>query len=162
MIDVLFEQRVVQNTGLAAEAVWHAVNETYNAKGRAEGVPLPLIFLVLPLTFHQRTAAALASKTQPGALYKLLAEDREVTVGLQARMQAMADRTFQALSIGFQTNLLHLDSDRTRQVIPGRKTPPVTHVTEEVKTILNAAKRVGQGFAEMSVVQLAIHLRVRF
>ena len=162
MIDVLFEQRVIQNTGLAAEAVWHAVNETYNAKGRAEGVPLPLIFLVLPLTFHQRTAAALASKTQPGALYKLLAEDREVTVGLQARMQAMADRTFHALSIGFQTNLLHLDSDRMRQVIPGRKTPPVTHVTEEVKIILNAAKRAGQGFAEMSVVQLAIHLRVRF
>jgi len=32
-------------------------------------------------------------------------------------------------------------------------------VTEEVKIILNAAKRVGQGFAEMSVVQLAIHLR---
>ena len=145
MIDVLFEQRVVQNTGLAAEAVWHAVNETYNAKGRAEGVPLPLIFLVLPLTFHQRTAVSLASKTQPGALYKLLAE-----------------RTFQALSIGFQTNLLHMDSDRMRQLIPGRKTAPVTHVTEEVKIILNAAKRVGQGFAEMSVIQLAVHLRVRF
>ena len=162
MIDVLFEQRVVQNTGLAAETIWYAVNETYSAKSRTEGVPLPLIFLVLPLSFHQRTATALASKTQPGALYKLLAEDREVTVGLQARMQAMADRTFQALSIGFQTNLLHLDSDHMRQVIPGRKTPPVTHLTDEVKIILNAAKRLGQGFAEMTVVQLAIHLRVRF
>jgi hypothetical protein len=162
MIDVLFEQRVIQNTGLAAEAIWHAVNETYNARSRAEGTPFPLVFVVLPLTFHQRTAAALASKTQPGALYKLLAEDREVTVGLQARMQAMADRTFQALSIGFQTNLLHLDSDAQRQVIPGRRTPPVAHVTDEVKTILSAARRVGQGFAEMSVVQLAVHLRVRF
>jgi hypothetical protein len=84
----------------------------------------------------------------PAGLYKLLAEDREVTVGLQARMKAMADRTFHALSIGFQTNLLHLDSDLMRQVIPGRKTPPVTHVTEEVKIILNAAKRVGQAFPD--------------
>jgi hypothetical protein len=162
MIDILFEQRVIQNTGLAAEVIWYASNETFNAKGRAEGVPLPLVFLVLPISFHQRTANALAFKTQPGALYKLLAEDREITVGLQARMQALADRTLQALSIGFQTNLFHLDSDPMRQVIPGRKTPPVTHVTEEVKIILNAAKRVGQAFAEMSVVQLAIHLRVRF
>lgn len=162
MIDVLFEQRVIQNTGLGAEAIWYAANETYSAKSRAEGVPLPLIFLVLPLSFHQRTAVALASKTQPGALYKLLAEDREVTVGLQARMQAMAERTFQALSIGFQTNLFNLDDDPMRQLIPGRKTPPVTHVTEEVKTILNAAKRVGQAFAEMSAMQIAIHLRVRF
>jgi hypothetical protein len=162
MIDVLFEQRVIQNTGLAAEAIWQAVNEAYNAKGRAEGVPLALIFLVLPLTFHQRTATALASKTQPGALYKALSDDREITVGLQARMQAMAARTFHALSIAFQTKLLYLDSDRLRQVVPGKKTSPVTHVTEEVKTILSAARRVGQAFAEMSVVQLAVHLNIRF
>src|SRR5258708_14548942 len=124
MIDILFEQRVVQNTGLAAEAIWQAVLEAYEAKMRTAGVPLPLIFLVLPLPFHQRTAAALASKTQPGALYKALSEDREITVGLQARMQAMAERTFHGLSIAFQTNLLSLDSDQLRQVVPGRRTPP--------------------------------------
>ena len=66
MTDVLFEQRVIQNTGLAAEAIWCAVNEAYESKGRTEGVPLPLSFLVLPLTFHQRTAENLANRTQPG------------------------------------------------------------------------------------------------
>lgn len=162
MIDVLFEQHVIQNTGLGAETIWQAVIETYNAKGRAEGVPLPLIFIVLPLTFHQRTASALASKTQPGALYKALTDDREITLGLQTRMEALADRTFQALSIGLQSGLLTLDSGHLSEVFPGKKTPPVTHVTEEVKTILNAAKRVGQGFAEMTAVQLAVHLNIRF
>jgi hypothetical protein len=162
MIDVLFEQRVIQNTGLAAEAIWQAVNEAYQAKGRAEGVSFPLVFLVLPLTFHQRTATTLASRTQPGALYKALSDDREIVVGLQARMQAMADRTFQGLSIALQTSLLRIDNDHLRQVVPGKKTPPVTHVTEDVKTILAAAKRVGQAFAEMSVVQLSAHLNIRF
>jgi hypothetical protein len=75
MIDVLFEQRVIQNTGLAAEAIWQAVHETYEVNGRTEGVSLPLAFLILPLTFHERTAKALATKAQPGALYKALAED---------------------------------------------------------------------------------------
>lgn len=162
MIDVLFEQHVIQNTGLAAETIWCAVNEAYKSKGRVEGVPLALVFLVLPLTFHQRTASVLASKTQPGALYKAVGEDREIRVGLQDRMQAMADRTFQALSIGFQTKLLIMDSDIMRQLVPGRRTPPVAHQTEQVKTILSAAKRVGQGFAEMSVVQIAVNLGVRF
>jgi Family of unknown function (DUF6521) len=162
MMDVLFEQRVIQNTALAAEAIWQAVNEAHEGKGRSEGVPLPLVFLVLPLTFHKRTATLLASKTQPGALYKALGDDRELTVGLQERMQALADRTFQALSIGFQTGLLLLDQDRERQLIPGRKSPPVTHVTEEVKIILNAAKRVGQAYAEMSIVQLSTQLNIRF
>jgi hypothetical protein len=162
MIDVLFEQRVVQNTGLAAEAIWQAVYEAYQAKGRAEGVPFPLVFLVLPLTFHQRSASTLAGKTQPGALYKALADDREITVGLQARMQAMAERTFDALSIGFHTGLLQLDQDHLRQVLPGKKSPPVTHVTADVRTILAAAKRVGHTFAEMNLVQLSTHLNIRF
>jgi hypothetical protein len=162
MIDVLFEPRVIQNTGLAAEAIWQAVSETYEVRGRTEGVTLPLAFLVLPLTFHQRSAQALASKTQPGALYKALSEDREITVGLQARMQAMSDRTFSALSIGFHTGLLLLDPDHQRHLIPGRRTQPILHVTEEVKTILNAAKRVGHAFAEMTLVQMSTQLNIRF
>lgn len=162
MIDVLFEQRVIQNTGLAAETIWQVVHETYEARNRTEGVPLVLVFLVLPLAFHQRTATTLAAKTQPGALYKALADDREITVGLQARMQAMSERTFHALSIGFHTGLLQLDQDHHRQILPGRKTPPVAHVTTEVKTILSAAKRIGHAFAEMNVVQLSTHLNIRF
>jgi hypothetical protein len=162
MIDVLFEQRVIQNTGLAAEAIWQAVQEAYEAKGRAEGVSIPLAFLVLPLTFHQRTATILSTKTQPGAIYKALADDREITVDLQMRMQAMSERTFHALSIGFHTGLLQLDQDHERQLIPGRKTPPIAHVTNEVKIIMNAAKRVGHAFAEMTLVQLSTHLNIRF
>jgi hypothetical protein len=162
MIDILFEQRVIQNTGLAAETIWQAVYEAYEMKDRTEGVPFPLAFLILPLTFHQRTANVLASKKQPGAIHKALADDREITVGLQLRMQALSERTLQALSIGFSTGLLHLDQDRERQLIPGRKSLPVTHVTEEVKTILQAAKRVGQIFAELPIVQIAISLGVTF
>jgi hypothetical protein len=161
-MDVLFEQRVIQNTGLAAEAIWQAVHEAFEAKGRTEGVAFPLAFLVAPLVFHERTAKALAGKTQPGALYKAIAEDREITVGLQSRMQALSDRTFQALSLGFRTGLLLLDQNRERHLVPGRQTHPVTHATNEVKTILNAAKRLGQAFAEMTLVQLSTHLQIRF
>ena len=162
MIDALFEQRVIQNTGLAAEAIWHTVFEAHETTGRTEGVSFPLVFLVLPLTFHQRTAKALANKTQPGALYKAVSEEREMLVGLQSRMQAMSDRTLDALSIGFHTGLLLLDPDHKRHLYPGRKSPPIVHVTEDVKTVMNAAKRVGQAFGEMNLVQIATHLNIRF
>jgi hypothetical protein len=162
MIDVLFEQRVIQNTGLAAEVIWQATNEAFEASGRVEGVPLPLIFLVLPLSFHQRTAAVLASKTQPGAIYKAIAEDREILVGLQMRMQAMSDRTFDGLSIAFHTGLLSLDQGHKHRLLPGRKSPPALHATEEVKTTMNAAKRVGHAFAEMTLVQISTQLNIRF
>ena len=162
MIDVLFEQQVVQNPGLGAEALWHAVREAYEAKNRAEGMSLLLAFIVLPLAFHKRSANALASKAKPGALYKAVASDREITLGLQERMQALSDRTLKSLSIGFSTGLLLLDFDEEPQLIPDKKTPPVVHVTEEVKTLLAAAKRVGQAIGELPKAQIATHLNIRF
>jgi hypothetical protein len=35
-------------------------------------------------------------------------------------------------------------------------------VTDEVKVIMSAAKRIGQAFGEMSVVQIITALNVRF
>lgn len=162
MIDVLFEQRVIQNTALAAEALWQAVHEAYETSSRTEGVLLPAAFLVLPLTFHRRSATVLASKTQPGAMYKALADDREIVIGLQSRMEAMSQRTFHALSIAFHSGLLKLDYQNRYQLLPGKKTPPVTHATEEVKTVLGAAKRVGQALSETPLIQLSAHLGIRF
>jgi ABC-3C biological conflict system middle component len=162
MMDVLFEQRIIQNTGLGAEAIWQAVYEAYESSGRMEGVSFPLVFLVLPLTFHRRTASVLASKKKPGAIYKALEEDREIPVGLQERMEALSERTFQSLSIGFSTGLLKLDQNNGHQIFPGRKSLPVKHVTDEVKKILMAAKRVGQTFAELTIVQVAKQLGIRF
>lgn len=162
MIDILFEQRIIQNPVLAAECLWHSVHEAHEAFGRADGVSFPLIFIVLPLVFHKQTAKCLAGKTQPGALYKALADDREIPIGLQSRMQSMADRTLQGLSLAFDSMLIYADSNPDKHLIPGRKTPPVIHMSEEVKTILNAAKRVGQAFSEMSPVQLSTHLKIQF
>lgn len=161
-MNFLFEQRVVQNTGLAAEALWQAANDAYVAKGRVEGVAFPLVFLVLPLVFHKRTAEILARRQQSGAIFKAIAADREIVVGLQARMEALAGRTLDALSIGFASGLLVLDVSKDRQIIPGRRTAPVVHVTEEVRTILSAAKRIGFAFAEMTTEQLSTHLDIRF
>ncbi len=74
----------------------------------------------------------------------------------------MSDRTLQALSIAFHSGMIEVDHDHERQLIPKRKTAPTIHVTDDVKTIMAAAKRVGQAFAEMSIVQLAAHLNIRF
>jgi hypothetical protein len=162
MMDILFEQRIVQNTGLGAEIIWQAVMESYESNDRIFGVPFPLAFLVLPLTFHRRTATALAKKTKPGAIYKALAEDREITIGLQERMESLADRTLQSLSIGFSTGLLEYYNSKEHHIYPGRKSPPINHVTDNVKSIMNAAKRVGQAFSELSIVQLSKNLGIRF
>jgi len=49
MTDVLFEQRVVQNPGLGAETIWHAIHEAYELNGKTEGVPILLAFIIREL-----------------------------------------------------------------------------------------------------------------
>ena len=88
MIDILFEQRVIQNTGLAAETIWQAVHEAYNAKRRAEGVPFPLIFLVLPLAFHQHTRPRSRPRLSRERYTRRLRMIVRLPLGLQARMEA--------------------------------------------------------------------------
>lgn len=161
-MDVLFEQRVVQNPALGAEVIWYAINEAFELSGREKGVPLILAFIVLPLTFHKRSARALAGKTKPGALYKAKSEEPQLTYGLQERMQAMSERTWQSLSLGIASGLLLLDSDAGMELIPGKKKAPMNHVTEDVKLLLNAAKRVGQALQELPPAQLAATLNVKF
>ena len=88
MIDVLFEQRVIQNTALGAEVIWVAVSEAYEIQGRTRGIPMPLAYLILPMAFHRQSAHALATKQRPGALYRAISEDNDVVFGLQDRMEA--------------------------------------------------------------------------
>lgn len=161
MFDALFEQKIIQNTGLSAELIWQVVNEAYEHNRREDGLFLPLVFLVLPLVFHRRTAQLLATKRQPGAIYKVIDEDREVLIGLQARMQALYDRTVQGLSISFSTGMLKFDQQK-QQLCPGLKSVNVEHVTDDVKTIFRASKRIGQTFSELSMVQVLTVLEVRF
>lgn len=161
-MDALFEQHLTQNEALAAEVLWHAVLEAFEASNRERGVQLPLSFIVLPITFHRRSAESLAGRTQPGALYKSLAADRAFSVGLQSRMEAMWKRTQRALSLSLAANLIEVDSHAGLELIPRRRTAVIEHVSQDTKLIIASAKRVGQAFAEMTPVQLMAHLNVRF
>lgn len=161
-MDALFEQHVTQNEALAAEVLWQAVAEAYDAAHRKHGIKLPLIFIVLPVAFHRRSAEQLAGRTQPGAMYKAITGDREFSVGLQGRMESMWRKTQRALTLSIASGLIDIDSEGTFELFPRRKTPVTEHVSAEIKLILAASKRVGQALAEMTPVQLMTNLNIRF
>ncbi len=163
-VDTLFEHNVIQNTALATEVLWTCSNSCYSETNKAHGIAFQAIYLILPLVFHQSTAMAFSSKNRPGILAKVLAETRDLTIGLQQRMQAMAPLTSQALNLGFASGCLLFDAehDDGPEVLPGKLHPSVKHADEDVKILLGAAKRVGVVFGEVSFPQLCAQLRVRF
>jgi hypothetical protein len=161
-MDALFEQKLIQNQALSSEALWHAILAAHETTGRTAGATLPTSFIVLPLVFHRRTAHQLASRHLGGALYKAIAEDRALVIGLQDRMASLFRRTCDALRLGFHSGLFVTDPIDRFRLIPQRKTPPVEHDSDEVRVILSAAKRVGSALAELSVAQLSVHLGIKF
>jgi hypothetical protein len=160
-MDILFEQRIAHNAAFGAEAIWISTFAAYEASARTSGITFPLVYLVLPLVLHRRTALALATKTQPGALFKAISEDREIPVGLQSRVESMARRTSDALALAFRSKLVALDTNEEKHLIPVRKTNPFTHHDQDSKIVLSAAKRIGQTFAELPAGQICTTLGIR-
>ncbi|MCH8012994.1 MAG: hypothetical protein IIA61_13790 [Candidatus Marinimicrobia bacterium] len=160
-MDLLFEQKLTNNTALASHLISMAIRECFESKERKSGVELPLVFTILPLVFHKATAESLANKKRPGALIKALSENREIPLGLQERMEGFADLTLAALNLSFAANLLYLDVNGTMEIVPGKESKmDFTH--PQIKTSINAAKRVGQSLSELNVEQLCIYLNIRF
>ena len=162
-MDILFEQDLVQNSGLSSEALFAAVKAYCDTKRRGEGLPFPLAFLVLPVVFHSRSAAALKSRSGAGALYKAIQDEHELVVGLQRRMECMYRRTLDACSIALSSGWMAYDPENA-EFLPAVKSLPsaIVHVQPEVRDIVSAAKRLGRSFAELSIGEISMILEVVF
>jgi len=160
-MDAAFEIDVVQNEVLATELLWHAVSECSKQSDGLKGMSLHSTFLILPIAMHLRSANALAKRTGKGAFLRTVAENRDFSVGLQQRMEALSGRTLAALNLGFAARLLTFEQTRL-QVFSSRQTPTARHVDGEISVSMTAAKRLGQAVAELEFPQLITILGVRF
>lgn len=160
-MDLLFEQKLTHNTALASHLISVAIRECFETNLRKSGVEFPLVFTILPLVFHKQTAETLATKKRPGVLIKAISENREIPLGLQERMEGLADLTLGAINLGFSTNLFYLDVNGSMELVPGENSG-MDFSHPKIKTAVNAAKRVGQSCSELSLEQICIYLNIRF
>lgn len=161
-MDIHFEREVSQNLVLASWALWGAALR-YDQELKSErGIPFAHMFIVLPLAFHQQSASIIKNKTmKEGSFYRALADNRTLMVGLQQRVQNYSDITMKALNLSFASKLLLLDKD-SLEISPGRKTLPEGNPEQDVKTIINASKRIGYWLSVTDFSVLCNILRVRF
>ncbi|MCG8587216.1 MAG: DUF6521 family protein [Pirellulales bacterium] len=160
-MDIRFERDVSQNVALASWALWSATLQYDKTLKSERGIPFSQMFIVLPLSLHEPSAAIIKSKTMTeGSFYRALTDDRTLSVGLQQRLQNYSETTLKALNVSFSSKLLLLDRDAL-EVVPGRKTFP-GRATDEIKVISNAAKRVGYWLAVTEFPVLCNLLRIRY
>ncbi len=160
-MDILFEQKLIQNTALAMELLHAVILEHYKKNKATTGLKFPLIFLVLPLLFQKRTTNVLYNKASPGSIYKAISENREIPIGLQNRMEAYFENTFDAISLGLSVKLFAIDYP-VGEIVPIKKNLVCEDHSEDTKCMLAAAKRIGQTFSELTIEEIAQTLKVVF
>lgn len=162
-MDILFEKNLVQNQGLASCAMFEAVVSFFTARNAETGMPFPMVFLVLPLAFHKRTADSIKNRAGKGTLFKAIKDNPEIPIGLQARMEGLYDRTFEALSLAICAETIAFDPE-TGELLPRRKELPdeTLPILPPAKDVLKAARRIGTAFAEHSVEEILTILKVVF
>lgn len=164
-MNVLFEQDLIQNTGLGAEVIASAVQECFKTKEQRHGLPFPLLFLILPLAFHRKTVEVIKNKQFGGLLFKALNEWKGLKIGLQKRMEAMFPRTMDSCSLALASNLIAYDAQSVEFV----STPTcstslkrIKHSSTAVDDILRASKRIGNVLASHSLEELSQLLEIVF
>jgi len=155
------EAELVQNSALSAALLWAFTAEYFSQAKSERGPLLPMCLPVVPMALHQETVDSLNNRHYSGGLELALAENRTLTIDLQERMEAMLPQTMRGLNIGFGTGLLTFIRE-TGELRPVRRTNPFQQSgSEEIRRMLNTAKRLGYWFCTINPERLGPLLRIR-
>jgi hypothetical protein len=160
------ELRAVQNPALAAMLLWRCASGYSAGSNRSAPIPLPLLFLVLPILLHQETAELVTSTLKASGLrkfvekFQLAAQSKtDLLLAIGPRAQAMRDLTGEALGIAVLCGVLAFEDDAAR-AFSLSDTPPVAGIPQSVRPLLGGAEKLGAWFAGASLYEVALLLQV--
>ena len=158
------EARNVQNAAFGAVILAAFVQGFYDADETKEGVPLPYLFLVLPIVLHS-DIYRLLSGTKPSLRHmaeKFVSAEyagTDLLLSLNSSALRLRGLTAESLGVLFLTGLAKMDSKKAR-VVPRKarqfsRRPDVPNEAEE-------SRKLGKWFAQLSAFEIGSILKVTF
>jgi hypothetical protein len=159
------EAEIMHNPGLGAVILWRFARGYVEAQAERRGPPLPLAFLVLPLVWHAGTFDELDRTREASGLRKFAAKftesdgTRDVLLSIHDRAVRWRAKTHASLRMALASGLLGCGSDGCLTVMAktneGGSNP-------EVFAQCEAAGKLGQWFASLSLHEISLILHVEF
>jgi hypothetical protein len=112
----------------------------------AEGMPYPLIFLVLPVVLHKRTREALPASVAT-RMHPWLEDHQQVQVGFADRCTSVIDHTREAMIFAAARNLLQITNDARIKAPDRRFRRPPWPADSEPAVCLEKARFIGRWMA---------------
>ncbi len=155
------ELEVTQNPALGAYALWQF--GLGHQQNNADPAPFSLSFLVLPMVFHAKTIACVASTYESSGLGKFVQkmnDNREELLALHGRALAMRPLTLNSIVLGSSRKLLSINYEDATVTATSSDLVGKVKVPERIKKIGPASYKVGVWFSQLDTIQIVRALNV--
>jgi len=144
--------------------LWRCASAYSASSNRREPIPLPLLFLVLPILLHQETAELVTSTLRASGLrkfvekFQLAAQSKtDLLLAIGPRAQGMRNLTAEALGIAVLCRVLAFEDNAAKAFSLSETQPGIPH---SVRPLLGGAEKLGAWFAGSSLYEIALLLQV--
>jgi hypothetical protein len=162
------ETEEIQNPGLGAMAIWRFATGYAVSSQENRPTPMPLLFLTLPLLYHEETFEILASTRRGSGLRGFAGKfsdsehkKTDILLQLHERCVRMRSLSLDALRLAFAANLLAVDVARGA-VLPLTRTAPRAGIPSSIQAMLQNGEKLGIWCASLSLHEISIILKVAF
>lgn len=162
------ETEEVQNPSLGALALWRFAAGYSRASSEHAPTPFPLLFVVLPLLYHEETYEILGSTRATSGLRAFSGKfldshhkKSDVLLGLHERCLRMRALSLEALRFALAAHLLALDVNRAA-ALPLTQTTPKAGIPASIQAMLKNADKVGAWCSVLSLHEVSLILKVTF
>lgn len=152
---------LVQNPALGAMLIWQFV-EGYAPKRIGRLPTLPLLFLTLPIVYHEKLRETVIA-TNPSSGLRLFAgkfkSEQETLYGIQERMLHLRELSLSSISIALQCGLIRMNTS-SAEVASLRHVSP-KNVDAKIKDMLRSAQKLGHWCKELTLQEVQAILRIK-
>jgi len=156
-MDILFEQRLIQNSALSMQILHIVINTFYLEKNKTQGLEFPLVFIVLPFIYQRKIVNTFYKRKGKGMLYRTIIENPELFIGFQSRMEIYFEQTMSAISLGLNSNMFELSNGMLYPCSNKKFAQP-----NGLVQMFRSAKRLGKSFAESNIEEISQFLKIVF
>lgn len=142
-----YEVRNLLNPAFCSTVIYEAIT-SYNNEGK-KALPIPLLFLVLPLALHKKTRSKLP-KNKKTNLGLWVSENEELSLDLNLRISNLSSFTFLALGNLAVNEIIVIRDEQVFIETEMKGVSSYAKTSEEIEDILRSAGFLGRWFANSS------------
>jgi len=160
------EVRSIQNPALGAGLLWRFACGYVSSQQTHEPVPLPLLFVVLPVVLNGQTEDFIQGTQKASGLRSFASKfgrsensKQDLLLAIHDRMLALRSLTMDSLRMALATRLLCLDN---AAAVPLSQTEAVAGIPSDVRRMMKNSEKLGAWCGLLTLHEVAATLKLRF